>query len=451
MRKSVWLRRGLLPLLAVLLPLMAQAQVQKLDRVVAVVDDDVVMATELEQRMRTVTNQIRSQNVQAPPLPVLRRQVLEQLIVERLQLQIAARAGVTISEAELDQAIERFRQGSNVTPEQFAAKLAEDGISMASFREQIRQELLINRVERGSVNRRIQITDQEIDNFLRSKEGEFWKSPTLELGHILISVSSSAPAEEASEAEAKAQKIYDDVVGGADFRRQAIANSSGQNALQGGDLGWRKTAELPTLFADALEGLKVGEVTKPFRSDAGYHLLKVHDQRGATEQVVQQTKVRHILIKPSEVMSDDDAYNKLIEFREKLQKGEADFAELAREHSEDIGTMLQGGDLGWSTPGQFVPEFEQTMGQTPVGEIALPFRSQFGWHLLEVMDRRDQDMTEQYIRNQAANLLRSRRYEEEVQNWRREIRDEAYIDIKVPELRPDFEEKQEAAQDDATE
>ncbi|WP_237059455.1 peptidylprolyl isomerase [Microbulbifer sediminum] len=410
----------------------AMAQVQALDRVVAVVDDDVVMASELQQRLNTIQNQIRSQQVQAPPLDVLRRQVLEQLIIERLQLQMAQRAGVTVSDAELEQAMARVQQNAGASPEQFRQRLEEDGISMREFREQIRREILIRRVEQGSVNNRIQISDQDIDNFLRSKEGEFWKSPQYELGHILIPVSSSAPADEVEKARKKAERLAERISGGADFRELAIANSAGQNALSGGDLGWRKTVELPSLFSNALNGLKVGDVSEPFRSDAGFHLLKIHAQRGANEQVVEQTKVRHILVKTSAIRDDDDAYNLLINLRKQIQDG-ASFEELAREHSEDIGTMLAGGDLGWSMPGQFVPEFTEAMNNTPVGEMSMPFKSQFGWHILRVDGRRNQDMTDQYIRNQAANLLRNRRYEEELQNWRREIRDQAFVDIKLPD------------------
>ncbi|MCW8126885.1 peptidylprolyl isomerase [Microbulbifer halophilus] len=425
--------------LAALFTIGAHAQVQTLDRVVAVVDDDVVMASELQERLDTISAQIQSQDVQAPPEDVLRRQVLEQLIVERLQLQMAQRAGVTVSDAELDQAIARVQQNAGASPEQFRQRLAADGISAEAFRRQIRQELLIRRVEQGSVNRRIEITDQDIDNFLRSKEGEFWKSPQYELGHILIPVNSSAPANEVDEARQKAGQLAEQVRGGADFRRLAIANSAGQNALEGGDLGWRKTVELPTLFADALENLEVGDITEPFRSDAGFHLLKIHAERGSTEQVVEQTKVRHILVKTSAIRDDDAAYNLLVDLRQQVLDG-ADFGELAREHSEDIGTMLNGGDLGWSNPGQFVPEFTQAMDNTPVGEISMPFHSEFGWHILRVDDRRKQDMTDQYIRNQAADLLRNRRYEEELQNWRREIRDQAYVEIKLPELQDEQSE-----------
>ncbi|MCA0892585.1 peptidylprolyl isomerase [Microbulbifer agarilyticus] len=443
------LRRGLLAAAAAsAIALPSWAQVQQLDRVVAVVDDDVVMASELQQRINTISQQIAAQNVQAPPIDVLRRQVLEQLIVERLQLQMGARAGVTISEEELDQAIARVQQNMNLSPAQFQQKLEVDGISNNAFRQQIRQELIIRRVEQGSVSRRIQITDQDINNFLRSKEGEFWKSPQYELGHILIAVSSSAPAEEVTAAREKADAVYEKATGGEDFRALAISNSSGQNALQGGDLGWRKPVELPTLFADALDGVKVGETTKPFRSDAGFHMLKIHQQRGATEQVVEQTKVRHILVKTSAIRDDDAAYNLLTDLRSKIEAGELKFADAAKDNSEDIGTMLQGGDLGWSMPGQFVPEFTQAMNNTPVGEISMPFRSQFGWHILRVDERRQQDMTDQYIRNQAANLLRNRRYEEELQNWRQEIRDQAYVEIKLPDAESsDSEQSAEGAND----
>ncbi|MBY6190094.1 peptidylprolyl isomerase [Microbulbifer agarilyticus] len=443
------LRRGLLAAAAAsAIALPTWAQVQQLDGVVAVVDDDVVMASELQQRINTISQQIAAQNVQAPPMDVLRRQVLEQLIVERLQLQMGARAGVTISEEELDQAIARVQQNMNLSPAQFQQKLEVDGISNNAFRQQIRQELIIRRVEQGSVSRRIQITDQDINNFLRSKEGEFWKSPQYELGHILIAVSSSAPAEEVTAAREKADAVYEKATGGEDFRALAISNSSGQNALQGGDLGWRKPVELPTLFADALDGVKVGETTKPFRSDAGFHMLKIHQQRGATEQVVEQTKVRHILVKTSAIRDDDAAYNLLTDLRSKIEAGELKFEDAAKDNSEDIGTMLQGGDLGWSMPGQFVPEFTQAMNNTPVGEISMPFRSQFGWHILRVDERRQQDMTDQYIRNQAANLLRNRRYEEELQNWRQEIRDQAYVEIKLPDAESsDSEQSAEGAND----
>lgn len=411
----------------------AWAQVHTLDRVVAVVDDDVVMASELQQRLDTISAQIASQNVAPPPVDILQRQVLEELIVERLQLQMGLRVGIAISDAELEQAIAQLQQNMGVNPKEFYARMATEGLSPGAFRQQIREELIIRQVVQGGVNSRIQITDQQINNFLRSKEGEFWKSPQYQLGHILITTGSNASVEEVAEAHKKANQIYQQASTGGDFRALAISNSSGQNALSGGDLGWRKTVELPSLFAEALKDLEVGATSKPFRSGAGFHLLKIHAQRGAAEQVVEQTKVRHILIKPSAIVSDDDAYNLLIDLRKKIVAGEMKFEEQAREHSEDIGSMLQGGDLGWSMPGKFVPEFTAAMNDTPVDEMSMPFRSEFGWHLLKVEGRRKQDMSEQFLRNQAANLLRKRRFEEELLIWRQEMRDAAYVEIKLPE------------------
>jgi len=342
---------------------------------------------------------------------------------------MAERAGATISDAELNQAMERMRQGNKLSPEQFKQQLIQEGMTLSTLREQIRREMTINRVQQGRVNRRIKISEQEIDNFLNSKEGEFWRSPDYRLGHIMIPVSQTAPSEEVEQAKVKVEGIFQQLQKGADFKQLAIANSSGQNALKGGDLGWRKTAQLPGLFAKVVPTLKVGDTTEPFRSAAGFHLLRLYEQKGGGEQMVEQSKVRHILIKPSTILSDAEAHEKLEGIRQQILDG-GDFKALAKEHSEDIGSMLSGGDLGWSTPGQFVPEFEKAMGETGVGQISEPFRSQFGWHILKVDERRNQDMSERVIRNQASNILRKRRFEEELQNWLREIRNEAYVEIK---------------------
>lgn len=306
-------------------------------------------------------------------------------------------------------------------------------MSMAQFKERLRREMLINRVQKGSVNRRIKVSDQEIDNFLESQEGKFWVSPDYQLGHILISLSAGADEETVDNAKAKAERLYQQLNDGANFKELAIANSNGQMALQGGDLGWRKTSQLPSLLAEAVPNMKKGEVSEPIRSDAGFHILKLYNQRGGEETIVEQSKVRHILVKPSTILSDKEAFEKITHIREELEAG-ADFNELAKNHSEDIGSMLSGGDLGWSTPGQFVPEFEATMNDIEVGKVSEPFRSQFGWHILKVDERRQQDFTDTVIRNQAANIIRKRRFEEELPNWLQEIRDEAYVEIKLSKI-----------------
>ncbi len=406
-----------------------QAQTVLLDKIIAIVDNDVVMASELDRQIKMIKSRLQAQNTELPPEDILRSQVLEHLIVERLQLQMAERQGLEISESDLDQALARMQQANKLSREQFIEQLRQEGMSLNTLKEQIRREMLINQIQKGFVNRRIRISNQEINNFLNSKEGKFWTSPDYRLGHILIPVSPSASADDASHARALAENIYLRLKRGEDFKQLAIAHSGGQRALQGGDLGWRKTAQLPGLFAEMVPSLEVGGVSQPFRSDAGYHILKLYEKKGGGQQIVKQSKVRHILVKPSTILSDEDARKKLIKLRQQILDG-AEFAEVAREHSEDIGSMLSGGDLGWSTPGQFVPAFESTMEQTPVGAISDPFRTQFGWHILKVEDRREQDMSEQVIRNQARNILRKRRFEEELQNWLQEKRDEAYVELK---------------------
>lgn len=405
---------------------------QVLDRVVAIVDDDVVMASELQQQLGLIAQRLQAQKTEMPPISVLRDQVLEHLIRERLQLQMGVRAGVKISQEELNQAIGRMAQSNKLSKEAFIAGMKEDGMTVSKLQERIRREMVINRVQKGSVNRRIHVSEQQLNNFLESQEGKFWISPDYLLGHILINLSSTADDEAVADAKAKVEELHEKLLHGADFRELAIANSKGQMALQGGDLGWRKTSQLPGLLAEAVPSLQKGDVSNSIRSDAGFHLIKLYDQRGGEETIVEQSKVRHILVKPSTILSDKEALEKVQHIRGELVAG-GDFNELAKNNSEDIGSMLSGGDLGWSTPGQFVPEFEETMAQVKVGEISEPFRSQFGWHILKVDERRQQDFTDTVIRNQANNIIRKRRFEEELQNWLQEIRDEAYVEIKLAE------------------
>ncbi len=406
------------------------AQTQILDRVVAIVDEDLVLESELNERTASVVDRLRAQYGQLPPMEVLQKQILEQLIVERVQLQMASRYDIVISDGEIDQAIGRILANNNITLDQLIQDLNRQGMTMEQLRKQVSRDLAINHLQQGVVNGRIRVTDQEIDNFLASTDGKFATSPDYRLSHILISVSGSADPAMVSAAEKEADEIYQRLQAGADFSQMAISHSNDQNALQGGDIGWRKLAQLPELFARQLIDLKVGDVSKPFRSGAGFHLIKIVDQRGGGEQLVEQTKARHILVKVTEIMDDNQAQAKLRELKARIEQGE-DFAKLARENSEDTGSMLSGGDLGWAMPGMFVPIFEETMAHSDIGEVSEPFKSQFGWHILQVQERRKQDMSEQMKRNQAANLIRSRRFDEEFQLWLTQIREEAYVEIKI--------------------
>lgn len=409
---------------------LAQSNAVSLDRVVAIVDKDVVLESELNDRKISILERLKGQYQQLPPEDVLNKQILEQLIVERIELGMAERYEIKVEEAEIDQAIDRVLQKNQITLVQLEADLKTQGLTLDGLRKQMRNELTISHLQQGVVNSRIKVTDQDINNFLASSDGKFATSPDFHIGHILIAVSSSADADAIAAAEKQANDIYQKLQSGSDFSQMAISYSNDQAALQGGDIGWRKLAQLPELFGNQMASLGVGQVSKPFRSGAGFHILKNIEQRGGGEQLVEQTHARHILIKTSEIMDDAQARTKLLGLKARIEKGE-DFGKLARANSEDTGSMLSGGDLGWSTPGMFVPEFEEAMGNTAIGGITRPFKSQFGWHILQVIERRKEDMSDKMKRNQAANVLRSRRFEEEFQLWLTQIREEAYVEIKL--------------------
>ncbi len=401
-----------------------------LDHIVAVVNEDVVMSSELEERVKEIYLRLKDSGTEIPPQNVLVPQVLERLILEQLQLSRGQRAGVHISDEELNQAIERMAKSRNLSMDEMMEHAHQSGVSLNKLREQLRNEMTIKRVQDGFVNRRINISEQEIDNFLKSEEGEKWSSPDVNLGHIILALSSGAPRDEVAAVEQKARDLYEQLQSGTDFKSLAIANSAGPNALKGGDLGWRKTAQLPSIFITAVEKLSPGENSVPIRSDAGYHLLKLYDRRGGGEKIVVQHHARHILIKPNEIRTEEETKAMLEGIRADIING-ADFAELAKENSEDIASSLAGGDVGWSLPGQFVPEFEDVMAKLSLNEISEPFRSQFGWHILQVTERRQQDFSEDLRRQQAESILRHRKYEEELQIWLQEIRDEAFVEIKL--------------------
>jgi peptidyl-prolyl cis-trans isomerase SurA len=407
----------------------ATAQITLLDKVIAVVDDDIVLQSELDQRMATIYTQIQQSGTKAPPQDILLQQVLDRLISERLQLNIGYNAGIRIGDEELNQAMARIASSNKLTMEEYIAQIHAQGSTVAVVREQIRNEITIMRVQQGKVMRRIRISEQELDNFLNSEEGRFLTSPDVNVGQILLSVASGTSLEDTDAILARANELQAQAAGGTDFRQLAIANSADQSALQGGDLGWRKMAQLPGVFIDAVELMDIGQVSDPIRSGAGYHLLKLYERRGGGEQLVEQHFARHILVKPNQIRDQETTVALLNELRDRSIAGE-DFAALAKEFSEDPGSALKGGELGWSTPGMFVPEFEQTMGSIALNEVSAPFSSQFGWHILQVTDRRNEDFSTNILRNRAQNMLRERKYEEELQVWLQEIRDEAFIEIK---------------------
>lgn len=409
----------------------AWAEVQPLDRVVAIVDNDVIMASQLERRLDEVQQNLAKRGGEQPPREVLAQQVLERLIVENLQLQLGERSGIRISDEELNQALASIAQRNNLTLEQFRAALARDGLSYDEAREQVRREMVISRVRQRRVAERIQVSDQEVKNFLASDLGKLQLSEELRLANILIPLSEGASAQEIQEAGRKALELYNQLSRGADFARLAAAHSAGENALEGGEIGWRKAAQLPPPFDAMVGALGVGEVTEPVRTPAGFILLKLLDKRGGDSGVLrEEVHVRHILLKPSEIRSDAETRELAERLYQRLQAGE-DFASLARSFSEDPGSALNGGDLNWVEPAALVPEFREVMSQSPIGRLSQPFRSPFGWHVLEVLDRRTSDASGEAREQQARNLLRNRKYDEELQNWLRQIRSEAYVETRL--------------------
>ncbi|MBD9483781.1 peptidylprolyl isomerase [Pseudomonas sp. PDM14] len=415
---------------AVFLGTAVQAEVQTLNRVVAIVDNDVLMQSQLDARVREVVQTIAKRGAELPPQDVLNQQVLERLIVENLQLQIGDRSGIRITDEELNQAVASIAERNRLTPEQFGAALARDGLSIDDAREQIRREMIISRVRQRRVAERIQVTDQEVQNFLASDMGKMQLSEEYHLASILIPVPEGSSPEAIQAAERQVSDVYSKLQAGADFAQLAIARSASETALEGGDIGWRKAAQLPPPFDAMLGALSVGETTEPIRTPGGFMILKLLEKRGGDTLVRDEVHVRHILIKPSEIRSEDETRRLAERLYQRIVAGE-DFAELAKSFSEDPGSALNGGDLNWIDPNSLVPEFREVMAKTPSGELSKPFQSPYGWHVLEVLGRRATDSSEQYREQQAMTVLRNRKYDEELQAWLRQIRDEAYVEIKL--------------------
>ncbi|MFK7915117.1 MAG: peptidylprolyl isomerase [Pseudomonadales bacterium] len=424
------LRVALAGLLIAFASTAAQAAYEELDAVVAVVDDDVVLASELLSRLETVKKQMAGANVQPPPEDILLSQLMERLVVESIQLQQATRRGVDIDDETLTRAVRGFAQQNNMDLDTFRAALVRDGMSYREFREEIRREMIISRLQRNMVNRRISISDQEIDAVLNSPFYQQVLSDEFRVGHILLTIEESASEAAEQAAEQAAQTIVTELRSGADFAQMAISRSSGSRALEGGDLGWRRAAELPSLFAETVLELSPGDVAEPIRSSSGIHVVKLLEQRGAGMQKEEQTKARHILVRPSEIRTEAQTLRMIQDLHQQVLDG-ADFGELAKEHSEDPGSALNGGDLGWSTGEQFVEKFREALLTTDKGKVSAPFRSTYGWHILEVEDRRIADLSDETRRNMVVQLLHKRRFNEELEEWLKEIRDEAFVEVRL--------------------
>ncbi|MBV4538309.1 MULTISPECIES: peptidylprolyl isomerase [Pseudomonas] len=417
---------------AVMLSGAVHAAVQPLDSVVAIVDNDVVMKSQLDQRVREVEQTIAKRGGGTPPPGALDQQVLERLIVENLQLQIGERSGIRITDEELNQAIATIAQRNGMSLDQFRAALARDGLSFEDAREQVKREMIISRVRQRRVAERIQVSEQEVKNFLASDLGKMQMSEEYRLANILIPTPDGANSQAIQAAAGRVGDIYQQLKQGKDFGQMAIEHSASENALEGGEMGWRKAAQLPPEFAKLLSSMAVGDISQPLRIPSGFLIIKLEEKRGGSESVLRdEVHVRHILIKPSEIRSEAATEQLAEKLYDRIQNGE-DFATLAKSFSEDPGSALNGGDLNWVDPNSLVPEFREQMANAQQGQVTKPFRTQYGWHVLEVLGRRATDSTEQAREQQALTVLRNRKYDEELQTWLRQIRDEAYVEIKLP-------------------
>lgn len=406
---------------------------QFLDGVAAIVNEGVVLKSQLMQQTAMIIKRARESDppMQLPPANVLREQLMERLIITEIQLQRAAMIGLQVSDQYLNESIAQIAASNNVRFEDMPALLAQEGVNYAAFREEMRDEITLEQLRRIDVGQRINVSPREIQQCIADLEGNVAVNSDYNLSHILISMSESATAAQIDEAKSKADEVYAQLIDGADFSEMAIRYSDAQTALDGGALGWLKGDQLPTLYTDIVAAMEAGDVSEPFRSASSFHIVKVNDLRSAIQRSeVEQVLVRHILVTPNEIIDDETAKQQLEDALEKLADGE-DFGELAKLMSDDPGSANNGGEMDWSGPGTFVPEFEEVVDASEIGEISDPFRSRFGWHVVEVMDRRVYDNTEDLKQSNCDLRIRNGKMEEETQLWIQRLRDEAYVETRI--------------------
>ena len=417
-------------------PVHAQARTlsdrgEMLDRVAAVVNDGVVLSSELDEQVAEITTRISGQGMEMPPAAVLRQQVLDRLVLQEIQMQRAQRAGIRINDEALNSALADVAQRNGIPLADLPKVLASQGVDYNAYRESVRREMITQVLRQRDVLQRINVSPREIEQFIAKDKNRPSEANEYNLSHILIAVPQDPSTQQLEEAARRAEDVSRRARAGEDFAQLAIANSNSQTALEGGALGWRRGPEIPTVLADLVVQLKAGETSEPLRTPSGYHIVRLNELRGeAAQGLVEQTQARHILLKPTEIQDDATVEQRLRAVRERILKGE-DFAGLAKTLSEDPGSATEGGNLGWTTPGTFVPEFDKALAALQQDEISQPFRSQFGWHIVQLLGRRQFDNTEEMRRQRAFMQLRESKAEEEIELWLRRLRDEAYVDVKT--------------------
>lgn len=401
-----------------------------LDGVAAVVNDGIVLKSELQEELEQIVTRLRAQGTALPPQQVLTRQVLERLVIQQIQLQRAERNGIQVPDEMLNQALANVAERNGVTLDELPAALATEGIDYNAYRRQLRDQITIEQLRQRDVVGRIAVSPKEIDVWLARESARPSQRMEYRLSHILVALSATATPDDIAAAQARIEDIRRRALAGEDFAELAVAYSAGQQALEGGDLGWRKGPELPSLFADVVPTLNKGEVSAPIRSSSGFHLVRLTDSRGGEPVMENQTHVRHILVTTNEILDDAAVRQKLADIRQRVLDGD-DFAAIARVTSEDPQSAINGGDLDWNGPGRFVPAFEAAMNALAPGEISEPVQTPFGWHLIQVLDRRVHDTTADRQRFAAINAIRNSRLGEETELWTRRLRDEAFVELRL--------------------
>jgi peptidyl-prolyl cis-trans isomerase SurA len=398
------------------------------DRIVAIVEEDVILESELQAESTAIIQRMMANKAQMPPENILRKQILEKLIMDKLQRQLAEKAGISISEEQLNSSASDIAQRNNMSLEQFRSELEKQGMTYKSFLDNMRDEIAINQLRGREIGGRIKVTDQEVEHYLETQGKVGDEAIQYHLGHILIAVKEGASSDEIQKAQREANDLVTKLRGGDDFTQAAISHSDDSNALKGGDLGWRTLSTLPTIFTESVGKLKAGNVSDPIRSASGFHIIKMLEVKGLDNHIITKTKVRHILIKTNELVDDTEAQKRLFALKARILDGD-DFAVLARSHSDDKGSALKGGSLDWVSPGDLVKPFEETMNRLAIKEVSDPVQTQFGWHLIQVLDKESKDNSAEYRKNLVRDAIRKRKIEEETELWMRRLRDEAYVEI----------------------
>lgn len=427
-----WTRSAALStLLAWLLSWPALATTE-LDSIVAIVNDDVIVASELRNEVNMIVPQMRERGTAIPPRHTLREQVLDRLISQRLQLQRAEEAGIQVDDAMLRQALTNIAARNGLSLGELRQTLEASGVDFEQFRADTRKQLITSRLQTQEVINNIQVTEQEVDRFLDKEASRLIERTAVRLQHILVATPESASTDEVEAARRRAASLVAKLRAGADFAKVAAANSDGRQAPEGGDLGWFEMGAVPSLVSELAFTMNKGEISDPLRSPSGFHIVRLADIRGAGPKVVTQTHARHILIRTNELVAAEDAQRRLTQLRMRILGGE-DFSVLAQAHSDDTGSALQGGDLGWLAPGDTVPEFESQMAKLAPREVSSPFQTPFGWHIVQVIERREQDTTDEVMRNKARQAIRERKANEEIDLWLQRLRAEAYVEVRLDE------------------